>query len=186
MEPLTEEEMVFLDANEIPLSRVFDAAGLPTWLWKQTMSTMRLWVAYGVSPCQRAEHRLRTRKGHCAQCNPAAIAFLKRHDLDGIVYAAYSHKLRLIKVGCTTDIHVRQQSLRDDSYGGASDWSVRYFAQCERAGRVEFFVHRRLSDCRRPTVYHRISTMSVVCANELFRCSLSRVHTTLNEVLGST
>lgn len=167
------------------MSRVFDAEGLPSAWWKEIMSSQRLWVAYGTTPCRAAGHRLRTRKGHCVQCNPAALAFLRRHDLEGTVYVAYSRKLRLVKVGCAECIAQREASLNADGYAGTSDWEIRYHAESDRAGKLEAKVHDILREHRYGVQYFRLQTESYVWANELFRCRLAKAKDALRAAIES-
>lgn len=180
---LTPQELAFLYAHEVPLSRVFDARGFQVREWKSIMSTAKLWIAYGTTPCQRAGHRLRTRKGHCVQCNTATLAFLKRHDFPGSVYVAYSSSLRLVKIGCTANIETRQRSLVSDGYAGASDWRIRFHCNCSDAGRIEFLTQRALRSRHTPVSYFRQATANFVCASELFRCSLAQAKKALDSAI---
>ena len=182
MAELSDEDISFINAHGVPLSRVFDAESLPTKFWKPLMSERRLWLAYGVTPCEAAGHQLRTRKGHCVRCNPAALAFLKRHDLEGEVYIAYSKKLRLVKVGSTEFYLDREASLNADGYAGAADWEIRHWARSNRAGRTEYLVQAELRQHHIPTQYFRESTGSFVWANEVFRCSLELAKATLEKI----
>ena len=182
MAELSDEDISFINAHGVPLSRVFDAQFLPAKLWKSLMSKRRLWLAYGVTPCGAAGHRLRTRKGHCVRCNPATLAFLKRHDLEGDVYIAYSKKLRLVKVGSSESHLDREASLNTDGYAGAADWEIRHWVRSDRAGRTEFLVQSELRQHHIPTQYFRESTGSVVWANEVFRCSLGLAMTALKKI----
>jgi hypothetical protein len=74
--------------------------------------------------CRAIGHRIRTRGGHCAQCNPANIGFTERETANGYVYIAGSRRGRFIKIGATRDVAQRERQLRTERYGGASDWLV--------------------------------------------------------------
>jgi hypothetical protein len=82
MKNLTAEQIDFLNSHNISLDKVFDASGFSLSEYKVIMKDQGKQIAYNVAPCQQYGHTLRTRAGHCIQCNPAAIAFIKRNDLN--------------------------------------------------------------------------------------------------------
>ena len=161
----------FLDSQGIPLSRVFDATGMPRAVYAAAMRELGMVVAIGVSACNAGKHTLRTRAGHCAQCNTHAIAFLLRHDDPGEVYVAHSVATSLVKVGTSKSAYARMSNLNSYGYGGASDWSVTYRHTCTKAGRVELSAQRKLSLHRVTRSYIRTG-VRVEC-HELFQCSTS-------------
>ena len=182
MAQLNESELAFLASQGVPLSRLFDAEHLSAKVWKQIMSERRLWVAFGTTPCLAAGYRLRTRKGHCVQCDTSKLAFLKRYDLSGSVYIAYSKSTRLVKVGCADCILQRRESLNADGYAGGSDWVMKYYIATQFAGRMEFKVHELLRRFKHPVRYFRVYSGSYVWANEVFRCSISAAKSALEAV----
>jgi hypothetical protein len=167
---LSTPQMAFLEQHGIPLSRVFDATGMSRGVYQAAMSQLEMVVASGVSPCKVARHTLRTRAGHCAQCNTHALAFLLRHDEPGEVYVAYSTKASLVKIGTSWSAYERMANLNSYGYGGVSDWRVEFREACAKAGRVEFGAHRRLTEHRVTRTY--VKTGSNVVCQELFQCSV--------------
>lgn len=168
MPSLTLEQAEFLNQQNIPLSRVFDATAMSKSDYKMTMSALGMIIAFGVSACGKAGHTLRTRSGHCAQCNTAALAFLMRYDDPGKVYVAYSKAIGSTKIGVAGDHIGRLRSLNDQGYGGASDWIVRFYSAYDKAGRIECIAQQRLGKYRVPTYYYR-SGKPIEC-QELFKC----------------
>ena len=167
---LTVEQIQFLEQQGISLSKVFDATGMSTPHYREAMSKLGMTVAFGVSACSKAGHTLRTRGGHCAQCNTAALAFVARYDKSAEVYVAYSPILELTKIGVANGHQDRVRSLNDQGYGGVKDWSVKFYCKYEQAGRVEFLAQRILSQYRRPSYFVR-SGNTVRC-QELFKCDV--------------
>lgn len=144
MAHLSPEQLLFLRVHGIPLSSMFDATGMRTSDYQRAMKEEGKSFAYGVTPCNKALHRLRTRAGHCIQCDHAKIAYMLRHDAKSTIYIAGSARGRIIKVGCSNDVHVRRQLLNSYSYGGQFDWRILATATTARAGRVECDAHARL------------------------------------------
>lgn len=170
MTTLSRDQIVFLESQSIPLSRVFDATGVTRAAYKSSMSDLEMVIAMGVTPCSSAKHTLRTRAGHCAQCNTHAIAFLLRHDDPGEVYVAHSMRMALVKVGTSKSSYARMANLNSYGYGGASDWEVRFNHACAKAGRVEFAAQHRLAALRVTRTY--VKTGLTVACHELFQCSV--------------
>ena len=168
MATLTPSQLAFLDSQRIPLSKVFDATGMKQSEYRKSMSALGLPIAYGVSPCAAAGHTLRTRAGHCVQCNTAVIAFMRRNDEAAIVYVAHSTSTGLVKVGLATDVAERISTLRRLGYGGVTDWKLQHERPCARAGLVEFAVHAALEPWRARRSYARDGA-TVEC-RELFVC----------------
>jgi hypothetical protein len=165
---LSSEQRAFLAANGIALSTVFDATGMRKTDYQDAMEELGKSFAYGVTPCRRSMHTLRTRAGHCIQCDPAKIAFMLRYDSSGLVYIAGSEAGRLIKVGSSGDIEQRRGTLNDLCYGGQRDWQILASAKCGAAGRIEFAVHSKLAPFATSGHYFR-GAKKQNCY-ELFRC----------------
>lgn len=161
----------FLEAQSIPLSRVFDASGMSRSAYQAAMRELDMVVAIGVSPCKEAGHTLRTRAGHCAQCNTHALAFLLRHDAFGEVYVAVSTKGGLVKIGTAKGAQGRMATLNGFGYGGVSDWKLYSQYACDKAGRVEFLAQSTLNEHRTSRSY--VKTGIPVDCQELFSCSAS-------------
>ena len=145
MATLTQEQLTFLLRYEIAPSRVFDATGHSRDEYQAIMEALDMLIAYGVSPCRRAGHTLRTRAGHCIQCTPANLSYLRRYDEHGDVYVAESVANSVTKVGTSRQVVERVRNLNDRRYGGCSDWVLVHQAAASRAGRVEVAVHQKLS-----------------------------------------
>src|SRR4051812_46301412 len=92
---LSLSQLQFLRHHKVSLSRVFNADGMATSDYRQAMDELQMVVAFGVTPCRKAAHTLRTRGGHCVQCRPASLAFVMRHDNPAQVYVAYSRQIQL-------------------------------------------------------------------------------------------
>ncbi len=76
---LTDEQLLFITEHKIPVEKVFDATGLKKSDYSEIMKSSDKWLAIGTIPCAKFNHTMRTRSGHCVQCNPAAINFFLRH-----------------------------------------------------------------------------------------------------------
>ena len=171
MATLSIEQQVFLEQQGIALSRVFNASGMPKPSYQQAMSDLGMIVAYGVSPCKKAGHTLRTKAGHCIQCNTAVLAFVMRYDDRGEVYVAHSSQVSLTKIGVANTHQERLRTLNSQGYGGATDWSVHYCRELDRAGRVEFMAQQALNQYRVSRPYVR--TGQTVDCQELFDCPVA-------------
>lgn len=171
MAQLTKEQIDFLKSQGVPLSKVFDATGMGLSKYGAAMKELGMVVAYGVTPCKKAGHRLKTRSGHCVQCKTANLAFQARFDDPGEVYVALSAKQNILKVGTSTDRYTRVERINAYGYGGASDWVIRFHKQYPKAGRVEYEAHTVLDSFRVARTYNKDGFM-VEC-RELFQCDLS-------------
>ena len=137
MAELTPEQRAFLAASGIPLSLVFDASGMGPSRYKKVMEENSTLFAIGVSRCKRWHESIRTRYGHCIQCNPVAIAIVMREDSPANVYIAGSRHAALLKVGLSTDLKFRVRNLNIEGWADRFDWQLLAFAHCNQAGRVE-------------------------------------------------
>lgn len=171
MAELTQEQLAFLTVHGIPLSSVFDASGMRKPAYQAAMEELGKSFAFGVTPCNRAMHRLRTRAGHCIQCDHSKIAYMLRYDAAAYLYIAASLKGKLIKVGCSGDVEQRRGMLNAYRYGGQSDWQILAFADCPAAGRLEFAVHCKLARFQVPGGYYQ-GGKERRCY-ELFRCNFA-------------
>lgn len=144
MAELTIEQVDFLLYLEVLPSQALDGTDMRAGDVKQLLHDLGLPVAYGVKPCGAYGHTLRWRSGHCAQCNPANIAYWRRHREWGQLYVAWSESSDLYKIGSAKHASDRVKGLRSDRYAGESDWEILLAVTCERAGWAEFMVHRIL------------------------------------------
>jgi hypothetical protein len=137
MKGLTSDQIRFLKEQNIHPKFVFDAEGLSKPEYRLIMKELNMLIAYNVSPCQQEGHTMRTRSGHCCQCNTAAIGFQKRNDSAGIVYIAGTKFGQLIKIGFTKAVEIRSESLNRTKYAGFNDWEILFAIRSENAGRIE-------------------------------------------------
>lgn len=168
MRELSPDELQFLQSKRVPLSRVFDAFGMSKSEYHDVMKPLGAWIAFNVTPCAKGGHTMRTRAGHCVQCDPAKISFMSRSDKAAVVYVAHSPRRHYTKVGSAEDPVVRVRSLNTHRYGQIDDWRLVFSAPCAQAGEVEFQVHAALSE-------HYLPRANAVGANsiqsqELFSC----------------
>lgn len=181
MAELSPEQRAFLAAHGIPLSRVFNAAGLSKPQYQAAMRELGKSFAYNVTPCGRGLHRLRTRAGHCIQCDHAKIAYMLRHDETAYIYIAGTRRGRMIKVGCSGDIDQRRSMLNTYRYGEQSDWQMLAFARCQSAGKVEFLIHDRLAQFSVSGTY--VQGGRKRSCYELFRCDFADAKNAMQSVL---
>lgn len=165
---LTAAERKFLVSQSLNENDVFDAKGRAIKRVKEEAERLEKKLIIG-TPCKAAGHRLRTRAGHCAQCNPANLAYQNRTSIRGYVYIAYSKKLNLIKLGSSTDYETRIRMLNSISYGNTNDWHSMYWAIVDNSGKVENGAHRELQKYAVETTYMKDGHSQI--SRECFKCS---------------
>jgi hypothetical protein len=183
MSSLTTEQLAFLAAKGVPLSRVFDATGMTRGDYQDAMKPLDYWLAFGVSPCSKLGHQLRTRAGHCAQCDPKKISFVARHDKPGQLYVAHSQRRHYTKVGSATDAEERIRSLNSHQYGNIDDWKLAFKIDCKSAGDMEFLVHKALSEQHLPR--NNSEGANSMVSKELFACEPAVAINAIQSVLAS-
>lgn len=171
MSDLTREQLAFLAAHGIPLSAMFDASGMRKPDYQQTMRESEKSFAHGVTACSRGGHRLRTRAGHCIQCDHSKIAYMLRHEAPATVYIAASIRGQLMKVGSSGLVPERRMMLNAYRYGDQSDWQMLATACTPAAGRVECDVHAKLARYSVPGGYWQGGKRR--SCYELFKCNLA-------------
>ena len=169
MAELTPEQRAFLAAHGIPLSDMFDASGMRKSDYSEAMREAGKNFAFGVSACGKGAHTLRTRAGHCIQCDHAKIAFMIRHEAPANVYIGGSLRGEHIKVGSSGLVQERRMLLNSYRYGGHSDWGMLAWAFTPAAGRVEFDVHTKLARYSAPGEYWHGGVRR--SCYELFKCN---------------
>lgn len=184
MATLSNDQLLFLRGQGISLSQVFDGSGLSTKERVAKMDALGTPFYYGGAACKAGGHTLRTKPGHCIQCDTAKIAYQLRHSASGYVYIAYSHARQYAKVGYShAHPDDRVAFLRREMYGTASDWQLRKTALLEKAaGQREFAIHARLEQYRKPVVYEKYPGILVEC-REIFACSLEVATMAFSEAL---
>ncbi len=87
---------MFLKAHRIPESLLFNAEGLSKRARILAMEAFDKKFFYGGSVCSNGGHSLRTKAGHCIQCDTSRIAFQLRSSDAGFVYLCYSKRIELV------------------------------------------------------------------------------------------
>ena len=177
---LNAEELAFLRSQGISPSGVLIAPDLGRERAKEIAKARGLLIVLG-SRCKKAGHRLRTRSGHCIQCDPSKIAYQKRHSLHGFVYIAGSLNAKLIKVGGTEAIRDRVDRLRSERYGGAGDWLLLLHVELDRYGEAESRAHSILFRHRVEAPYLKDGHEQF--GREVYRCSFSIAEAALDKAL---
>ncbi len=172
MSQLSAEQLAFLKSQGISLSLVVDAGHLSKSAREAFMNESGHKFYYGGSPCKAAGHTLRSKAGHCIQCDTSKIAYQLRSSAAGYVYLAHSERNGFIKVGFSeVDPDGRVTWLQSSSYGGVNDWDIKRSVRILKdAGKCEFEIHGALEKWRKPIVYQK-NGEAVEC-REIFVCPL--------------
>jgi hypothetical protein len=166
---ITEEQLVFLKENNIPLSKVFDATNQKREVYRKSMKALEKLIAINATPCSKYGHTIRTRNGHCCQCNTASIAYIKRHYADGYVYIVGSQEKKVLKVGSTNNIKNRVNSLNFENYASINDWELILYYKCNNIGLIETEAHSKLNKFQIEKIYTKNGRTQI--AYEIFDCS---------------
>lgn len=180
MKGLTKEHLAYLKQHNVALDRVFDSEGFPPSVYRPKMKSLGKLIAFNVSPCGNAGHTLKTRSGHCPQCNPAYLEFQKRKDSSGVVYIAGTRKGKIIKVGFSKALEVRDESINRTKYASYNDWTMLYAIHSPVAGQIENEIKMKLSQYSSEFVYEHDGHIQE--AGETFTCSFSKVKAALVEL----
>jgi hypothetical protein len=140
---LTTDERVFLYQQKIRLEHLFDARGMDDATWKEMAKKEGKLFVIGAR-CGSAGHRLRSRAGHCIQCDTARIAYMRRFAEPGYVYIAATKMGKLLKVGSCISIEQRQKNLQLQKYGNFNDWEIIAWTKTSSMGMIEFDIHKTL------------------------------------------
>lgn len=181
MSQFTEIQKEFLQNHNVSLELVFDALGMTKNEYRAKMKVQNKIVAYNVAPCREYGHSLRTRSGHCVQCRPANLAFQKRNDLEGIVYIAGSIIGKIIKVGFSKAIEVRDESLNRTRYAGFPDWQIIFAIRSKSAGQIENKIKSGLKKFTAKINYDHDGHYQE--SSETFSCSYSKVKSTFIRII---
>lgn len=183
MAKLSEEQKRFLSSIGLSAEDAFDATGLDRATYQIRMARLNKKVAYGVTPCKKGGHTLRAPSGNCMQCNLLNHVFQSRYVSVGWLYLAYSRDGGIVKIGMTNNVKKRGNTLRDQSYGGQTDWLILSSTKAPLAGEIENEIQRALADHRVFANYWKNDQLQT--ANEMFSCSASHAASKANEILGS-
>lgn len=165
---LTKVELQFLASQHIAEDEVFDATRLPRDKAHAIMKVGGIDFMIG-GPCRIAGHRLRTRAGHCIQCDTRKIAFQRRYGAPGVVYVAHSQTGGLTKVGSGVDITRRLYVINYQGYGAQTDWKDVFQLKHAEAGRIEQTTHQKLRRYQVERTYQKEGVTQT--ATEVFMCS---------------
>ncbi len=163
------DEKAFLELHGIPQERVADMRHKVDWAnCAEFMHPINCYIAWGFRQCA-FRHRLTTARGHCLQCDPAPIGFIKGYWTEGYVYLLAAVSEKMVKVGWSSDIDKRLRELRSEKVGSISDWQIVRTRLCNQPAVLEKALHGRLANHRELRQYmrHRIPRE----ARELFSCS---------------
>jgi hypothetical protein len=167
---LNELQVQFLISQNIPLSKTFDANGYTKKDYSEIMKEEDLLVAYNTTPCNLFSHTLRSRYGHCIQCNTQALAFIKRYSERGLIYLIHSNILNKCKIGICKDINERLRTLNSQRYGNANDWRLIEFVEVDNSARIEYNISKIASPYKFETEY--IRTGKVIKCQEIYSFSI--------------
>jgi hypothetical protein len=163
---LTERENTFLRKQNIDISEIYDARFERRYIWEPEAKKGNFDFILG-SPCREMGHRLRTRAGHCIQCNTSRIAYMRRNSKSGYVYLAYSERGENAKVGFCNRIYVRENSLRNQGYGGYLDWCIVCFFRSENGGYHERIISSIFMNRKTTGFYEKDNTIQ--SAQEMYK-----------------
>ena len=172
MNHLSEVELVFLGQHGLSADDVFDWRGVNRHKARAIMKSSGKVLALGAA-CNEAGHRLRTRAGHCVQCDPAKISYQSRKTSRATLYAAESRDEGVFKIGISQDPTKRIGALKKEKYGGMSDWTLVMARELRNAGQSESGIHQSLHAYSVTGEYYKGDHLQ--SAKEIFRCSLENV-----------
>ena len=168
---LTREQLLFLQSQGLSEKDTFDALGMAQSTYYPIMKRANKLIAYNTIPCKNG-HTMRTRSGHCPQCNTAYLRFIQRSNEGGFVYIAISQRGKLCKVGFTHAIEVREESLNRTYYANFDDWVIRFAIKSECAGKIEELVKMKLHPHSYQLEYFHDGKMQI--ATELLNCDFKK------------
>lgn len=152
MATLTQEQTDFLKSHHIPMDKTFDASGLSSKDYKAKMKQNGTLVAYGVPPCPKG-HTLKNKQANCIQCNPHAIASIKRQATQGHIYIAISPSELLTKISTTsdnTDLATIQNQMNTEQHAGITDWQGVFFGKIDSVGEFENQIQQHFATVQIP------------------------------------
>ena len=181
MANLTADHKAFLARHNISIDAAFDAFGMTKATYRELMRDDNKLIAYGLNPCPRGGHTLRTRTGSCPQCDASAIAYLKRYREPACVYIAGSKTKKRLKIGVSRDIVTLSKRigvLNARSEGDASDWEeICHVFLGVDAYRIEAAVHKEMAPFRVVSSYENRD--ETVQGRECYGCGYVAARTAL-------
>lgn len=179
MNILTLEQKLFLKSQGLSEKDCFNAQGMTQSEYYPIMKRRNKLIAYNTPPCKNG-HTLRTRSGHCPQCNTAVLRFIQRSSEKGYVYIAASLKGKISKVGFTSSVQTRAESLNRTSYANLQDWEILFAIQSDKAGKIEEKVKSTLSQYTDTVDYEHDGKLQ--SASELLRCNYQKIREIILEI----
>lgn len=176
----TKTETAFLNHQKIPLHLTFNVKGLSKKEYQKQMRKIGAVIAIGATPCKAYGHTIRTRAGHCAQCDTSRIAYMLRNDNPAYIYVGYSASCQLHKIGSSTSPLSRMKTLNGLGYANTSDWKLIHKVKVNRAGEKELIIHQLLGSYRYEISYNRDGEH--VNCREIFNASLDLIMDTVNYI----
>lgn len=166
---LTESEKTFLASQNIGPDDVYDGRKMTNADWKCAAKAEGCdFVLAG--RCTSGGHRLKTRAGHCIQCNTSRIAFMRRRNAKAFVYLATAQQGAIIKIGSTLSIPEREESLRKQCYGGYADWEIVSWFKTHSSGRIEWELSNNINQYRSYGHYYKDNKLQG--AVEIFKLNI--------------
>lgn len=181
---LTERQLRILSRHDIPATSVFDARGMKPRHYKPIMDEEEKLFVINASQCFRCGPSIKTKAGHCIECRPANVAYIKRHYSAAWVYIAGSRKGGFLKLGSSSLPQTRLSLLNQRGYGKVADWRLLSYIKCENAGHIEFEMHRDLASYAVSRSYWREGN-EVQC-REIFSCPFTLARDALRRALGDS
>jgi hypothetical protein len=181
---LTAAEIAFLEKYGLAASNVYDGRGQSKSKREHAakLGGFDLILAAG---CTNGGHRLKTRSGHCAQCDTSKLARQTRYNTPGSVYIAGSLQTELLKIGSTDDVEQRARTLQyERGYGAAPDWKLLFHARVAKKGEVEGAALRSLKPYKAARPY--VKNGSQQEAAELFKTSFSKALVAVVDAIGTS
>jgi hypothetical protein len=178
---LSRSQKEFLDSQNISESKVFDATGIPTKIWKKILVDEGYELAIGVTKCQKQGHGIRNRHGKCAVCTPLNKVFSDRYHDSAYVYIAESKSANMIKIGFSNRPDSRINDIRYEGYGGVKDWTLTKKFKSVKAGKLENRIHQRLATFSDPRPYLKDGKSKD--GKEIFNCTVEVATNVINSLL---
>lgn len=182
--PFTDDELRFLRWHGLDQDDVYDGRYQSKRSREAAAKREGKDLVLSSVPCRAAGHRIRTRAGHCFQCDPLKLVYQIRHSKSGYVYVAGSLSGRAIKIGTAKDIPQRAHQLRAERYAGFADWRILFSIKVSEAGKVEHDASARVPGQRIYRSYFKDGIKQT--AIEVLPCSFSVAVKAVKESLDPT
>jgi hypothetical protein len=181
MKGLTNDQIEFLKKHNVSFEKVFNAKGYTKSYYHVLMKQQGKIVAFNTTPCNAFGHTLRTRSGHCIQCNTAHLEFQKRNDYSGIIYIAGSLQGQVLKIGYSKAFTIRNASLNRTKYAGLNDWKIIFYVFSPFAGKIEVAIKSKLNKYLMSLAYRHGTKFQK--AEEVYSCSFEKAKSNFISVL---